>query len=265
MAVHAEAIGFEAIWVPDRLVVPLQLDSRYPYNDTGVPHFKPETPVPDPWVMLTHLAGVTRTLKLGVGVYVLPLRNAFSTAKTIATAQDVSEGRLLFGVGTGWIREEYAAVGLPFDRRAARAEEMLAVMRSLWTGGPVKYDGEFLRFKAVQMSPPISRVPPIFWGGITPAAIRRAVRLADGCYGPPCTLGQNIRVRQEISQALQAAGRDPATFELWPRVSEPVDPSLFGRYRDAGFLRLVVKPPDNLVNSARMDWMSEVSAHTKSI
>ncbi|MBM3347023.1 MAG: LLM class flavin-dependent oxidoreductase, partial [Betaproteobacteria bacterium] len=133
----AEALGFEALWIPEHLVAPLKFEANYPYRSTGRPSFLPDTPFADPWVMLGHLAAMTRRIKLGVGVFVLPLRNPFVAAKAAGTAQALSNGRILMGVGIGWMREEFDTVGEKFERRGARTDEMLAVMKKLWSGQPV--------------------------------------------------------------------------------------------------------------------------------
>jgi probable F420-dependent oxidoreductase len=205
MARHAESLGFEAIWVPDHTVAPIQFDPVYPYRDTGKPRFGPETPFADPWIMITHLAGVTSRLRLGVGVYILPLRNVFAAAKAVATAHVLSGGRTMLGVGIGWMREEFEALGQPFEGRAPRTEEMLVVMKKLWTGEPVAHKGEWYRFDTLQMSPGIGHAPPLFWGGTSVPALRRAARICDGWFGAPCMLEENLALRTQIQRELAAS------------------------------------------------------------
>src|SRR5438552_13802002 len=139
LVVRAEELGFEAIWLADHLITPLEYAATYPYDDSGRPSYRPETPLADVWVTLGHLAALTKNIRLGTGVYILPLRNPFVTARAAMWAQSLSGGRLLFGVGTGWQREEFEVVGEQFDRRGARMDEILAIFEKLWSGGPVAH------------------------------------------------------------------------------------------------------------------------------
>ena len=260
LARRAEALGFEAVWVPDHLVAPHEFAPAYPYQASGRPRFGPETPFADPWIMITHLAGVTSTLRLGVGVFILPMRNVFAAAKAIATTQIITGNRVMLGVGIGWMREEFVAVGEPFARRAARTEEMLAVMNKLWTGGPVAHHGEWYQFDTLQMSPGIGTPPPLYWGGKSAPALQRAARLCDGWFGPPCLIDETLALRSQLDHELLAAGRDPAQFDIWARAVEAMGPDIIARYRDAGFKHLAIRPPDALAGAARLDWMDQVAA-----
>lgn len=262
MAQRAEALGFESMWVPNHLVAPHNFEPNYPYQASGRPRFTPDTPFADPWIMLTHLADKTHSLKLGVGVFVLPLYNPYATAKAVATTQELSGGRVLFGVGIGWMKEEFEVVGEPFARRAARTEEMLVVMKKLWTGKPVEHSGEWYRFDTLQMSPGVTP-PPILWGGTSAPALARAARLCDGWFGAPSPLEQTIAVREQLHNNLRAEGRDPAQFTIWARAAESIDASVLARYRDAGFEHVVLRPPDALTGMDRIDWLDQVMEWAK--
>ena len=260
MARRAEALGFEAMWVPNHLVAPHEFEPKYPYQATGRPRFTPDTPFADPWIMITHLAGQTARLAFGVGVFVLPMYNPFVAAKAIATTQELSGGRVLFGVGIGWCKEEFDVVGEPFARRATRTEEMLAVMRKLWTGLPVSHSGEWYRFDTLQMSPGVTP-PPILWGGTSDAALVRAARLpiCEGWFGAPSQIAQTIEIRGKLRANLEREGRDPARFSIWARASETIDAAIIARYREAGFEHLALRPPDALEGDARIDWLDQVA------
>jgi probable F420-dependent oxidoreductase len=258
MAQRAEALGFEAMWVPNHLVAPHAFEPAYPYQSSGRPRFSPDTPFADPWIMITHLADKTTTLQLGVGVFVLPLYNPFAVAKAVATTQELSSGRLLFGVGIGWMKEEFEVVGEPFARRAARTEEMLVVMKKLWTGKPVAHQGEWYKFDTLQMSPGIV-APPVLWGGVSAPALKRAARLCDGWFGPPSRLEETVAVREQLLRNLDEAGRDAAPFCIWARAAESIDAAVLARYRDAGFAHLALRPPDALLGAARIDWLDQVA------
>ncbi len=259
LAQHAEQLGFEAIFVPDHLVAPLTFDPVYPYRESGMPSFGPETPFADAFVLLGNLAALTKTIRLGVGVYVLPLRNPFVAAKAAATAQELSRGRVVLGVGIGWMREEFEAVGEEFKGRADRTEEMLDVMRKLWSGEAVEHEGQWYKFPALQMSPGISSTPPVLWGGSSPAAIKRAARAADGWFGPPTGFAENLAAREAIRAALAAEGRVETSFDYWPNANEPASAELFTRYRDAGFVHLGVRTMADASLDARLSWMDLVA------
>jgi probable F420-dependent oxidoreductase len=260
----ADQLGFEAVWIPEHLVAPLEFEANYPYRSTGRPSFLPETPFADPWVMLAHLAAVTTRVKLGVGVFVLPLRNPFVVAKAAATAHNLSGGRVLLGVGIGWMKEEFAAVGESFQRRGARSEEMLVVMKKLWTGLPVEHQGEWYRFGRLQMSPGLAAPLPMLFGGTGEIALRRAARLADGWYAPPGDLAAALGHRDALRREIAAAKRDPAGFQFWMRApavaDEPGVKTAIGQFRDAGFEHLVVQVPLGLPDAAtRVAWVEQLA------
>lgn len=260
LAQRAEELGFESAWVADHLAAPIDFAPTYPYRESGRPSFVAETPFADPLVLIGQLAAVTRRLLLGVGVFVLPLRNPFVAAKAAATAQELSEGRLLFGVGVGWMREEFEAVGEPFAGRAARTEEMLEVMHKLWTGKAVAHGGKWYRFPSLQMSPGVTHPIPVLVGGSSEPALVRAARIADGWSGPPCGLEANIACRERLVRELQANGRDPQRFRLWVRSSEATTAELFRRYSDAGFEDLIVALPLSIDSrEGRLEWLEQVA------
>jgi probable F420-dependent oxidoreductase len=181
LASACEAAGYDAIAISDHLIHPERLKTRYPYTENGEPRWEPFTEWPDPWVTIGALAAVTERLRFVTSVYVLPLRNPLQVAKTVATAAALSRGRVVLGVGAGWMREEFEGMEQVFERRGRRMDEMIAVMRSLWeTEGYVEHHGEFFDFGRVEMRPAPPGPVPIWVGGVSAAAQRRAARLADG-------------------------------------------------------------------------------------
>lgn len=264
VAQRVDALGFEAFWLPEHLAVPLEFDPVYPYQASGRPGFEPDTPFADPWVMMGHLAALTQRLQFGVGVFVLPLRNPFVVAKAAATAQLLSQGRVLMGLGIGWMREEFDAVGQPFARRATRMEEMIEVMKKLWSGAPVEHAGEWYRFRSLQMSPGLPAPPPLIFGGASDPAVKRAARIGDGWYGPPETLAAAIESRRKVLSELDKAGRDPKSFSVWSRPDQPASAAVLAQYREAGFERLVIALPRSLTETAaRLDWLEQAAQWTK--
>ena len=240
LARAAEREGFEVLWLGDHLISPATYSSDYPYAPGGCgPGHAVETPMLDVWVNVGHLAAATTTLRLASGVLVLPLRNPFVTARAAATAQLLSGGRVLLGVGSGWLREEFDAVGEPFDGRGRRTDEAIDVLRKLWSGEVVDHDGEAYRFGPVRFVPAPEPPIPIVVGGVSKAAIRRAAHRGDGWFGPAVPLAQAVAARDAIAAERTAAGRD-GPFATWARVGVPVDRDEVLRFADAGFDRLVV-------------------------
>ena len=241
LARAAEREGFEALWLGDHLISPAAYSSDYPYAPGGRgPGHAVETPMLDVFVNIGHLAAATTTLKLASGVLVLPLRSPFVVARAAATAQVLSGGRLLVGVGSGWLREEFEAVGEPFGGRGRRTDEAIGVLRKLWSGEVVEHVGEAYRFGPVRFVPPPEPPIPIVVGGLSKAAIRRAAHLGDGWFGPAVPLERAVAARDAIAAERAAAGRDDP-FTSWARIGVPVDRDEVRRFLDAGFERLVIR------------------------
>jgi probable F420-dependent oxidoreductase len=179
----AEQVGFDQVSLSDHVFYPATLDSSYPYTDTGLPMFPPDTPWPDVWVMTGAMAAVTERITFSTHVYVLPARNPFVVAKAVGTAAHLSGGRVLLGVGAGWMREEFDQLEQPFEKRGARMEEQIAVLRTLWQPGMVEHHGRFYDFDPLEMSPTPPGPVPILVGGHTEIALRRAARIGDGWMG----------------------------------------------------------------------------------
>jgi probable F420-dependent oxidoreductase len=236
----AEAEGFEAIWLAEHLVTPTEFDKVYPYNESGDPGFRGATPLADVWVTIGHIAALTSRIRLGTGVYVLPLRNPFVAAKAIATAQELSGGRVILGVGTGWMKEEFDAVGEAFDGRGSRTDEMVEILAKLWTGKPVSHAGRWYSFSEVQMSPAPPSLPLLVVGGVSKPALKRAARLAGAWYGPSCTLEESATYRAEILRLMDTAGRDATGFEFHARLNDPISEESVSRAASLGFEHLVI-------------------------
>jgi len=179
----AEAVGFDQVSLSDHVIYPDKLESTYPYRSDGKPTFKPFQPWPDVWVMTGALAAVTERIRFSTHVYVLPARNPLLVAKAVGTAAWASGGRVLLGVGAGWMREEFEVLEQPFARRGARMEEQIEVLRTVWQGGMQEHHGEFYDFDRLDMSPPPPEPVPILIGGHSEVALRRAARVGDGWMG----------------------------------------------------------------------------------
>jgi probable F420-dependent oxidoreductase len=218
LARRAEARGIDSVWVSDHLVAPLRVGSLYPYDTRPDP--KPGMGVIEelyePLTTLAFVAGATERIRLGVSVYVMPYRNPVVTAKTVATLDALSGGRVIFGVGVGWLREEFAALGQDPRSRGRTTDEYLEVCRRLWRDDVAEFAGAHYVLPAVRSAPkPRQRPwPPIWVGGNSPAARARAVRLGDGLHlidlAPDEAAERVARVRDDLVRT----GRDPAGFTV---------------------------------------------------
>jgi probable F420-dependent oxidoreductase len=212
---RAEAVGFESVWGGEHVILPDAIGSRYPYTADGKIPAEPDTPIPDPLIWLAFVAASAPTLRLGTCILIVPQRNPVVLAKELATLDRLSGGRVELGLGIGWMKEEFKALGVPWDRRGARNDEYIAAMRALWAGPHAEFHGEFVDFPPVTCSPrPVQRSIPVLVGGDTDAAIDRAVRLADGYFpgeGDAERLGGLIK---RLRSAAERADRDPASIEI---------------------------------------------------
>ena len=212
---RAEAGGFESVWGGEHVVLPSTIESRYPYTSDGKIPAQPDTPIPDPLIWLAFAAAAAPRLRLGTCILIVPQRNPIVLAKELATLDRISGGRVELGLGVGWLKEEFDALGVEWDRRGARNDEYIAAMQALWAGPHAEFHGEFVDFPPVTCSPrPVQSKIPIIVGGDTDVAIRRAVRLADG-YFPGEGDAERMRgLVQRLHRAAEGAGRDPRSIGI---------------------------------------------------
>lgn len=244
VAVRAEALGFESVWVAEHLVFPATITSHYPYAATGVPPINPATPLLDPLLVLMQIAARTQRIRLGTNVYILPLRHPIAVARQVTTLDVLSAGRVSFGVGLGWLAEEFAAVGIDFATRAGRAREAIRALRALWTEEVPSFAGRYVRFDAVRFEPkPVQRPhPPILIGGETEAALRRAAELGEGWYGVGHAPDSAARQVARIAELRAAAGRAELPFDYTVSHRGELTRDDLARYADAGVTRVVSLP-----------------------
>lgn len=211
----AEAGGIESIWTVEHVIWPEHYSSRYPYSASGKMAGTPATPIPDPLVWLAFFAAQTSAVKLATGILILPQRNPLLTAKAAATLDVLSGGRLILGIGVGWLEEEFDALGVPFADRGPRTDDYVAAMRALWSGDGVSYEGEFASFHEVSVNPkPVGGDIPIVVGGHTKAAARRAGRLGAGFYPATASLDMLPELIDVARQTAADHGHDPASIEI---------------------------------------------------
>lgn len=254
----AEELGFESIWVVEHPAVPVAYESRYPYARTGRMPIE-EAAIPDPLAWLGHVAGVTRRIRLATGVLVLPLRNPLALAKELATLDVLSNGRMIAGVGVGWLAEEFDALDVPFTTRGRRADEYIEALRRLWSDEVASFDGEFAVFDGIRSLPkPHGGGVPIVVGGHSEAAARRAGRLGDGFFplgGSPDSVAPLFETARI---AAKEVGRAPHSLELTATARTDYDTA--GRLEDLGVSRVVVSARSATIEESRKR-LGEFSEH----
>ena len=212
---RAEAAGFESVWGGEHVILPDSIHSKYPYTEDGKIPAEPDTPIPDPLIWLAFAAAAAPSLRLGTCILIVPQRNPLILAKELATLDQLSGGRVELGLGVGWLEEEFDALGVPWARRGARNDEYIAAMRALWAGPHAEFHGEFVDFEPATCSPrPVNGNIPVLVGGDTDAAIRRAVRIADGYFPGEGDHERLDALLGRLRQAAEKADRDPASIEI---------------------------------------------------
>jgi probable F420-dependent oxidoreductase len=216
----AEEAGFESLWAPEHVVIPVEYEPVYEASPTGrLDRLGSRGGVPDPLIWFAYVAARTSRIRFGTGVVILPEHNPVAYAKTCATLATLSQGRFMLGVGVGWCREEYEALDEPWPHRGRRCEEYIEVLRRLWREPEAAYDGRFVRFPAVQSDPkPPGGTIPILIGGTSSAAAQRAGRIGDG-YFPAIFPTERVwtdlpPLIDQVRAAAIDAGRDPSAVEI---------------------------------------------------
>lgn len=237
VAMAAERLGFATLWAPEHVVLVEEYASRYPYSSGGLFPGGTDIPIADPFTTLAYAAACTSTIRLGSGICLVPEHNPLILAKTAATLDFLSGGRFIFGAGVGWLAEEFAALGVPFEHRGARTREYVEAMRKLWSELSSSYAGRFTAFTGVTSfpKPKNGRSIPVWFGGESEAALRRVASYGDGWIGfkvSPADAGPKIR---RIEELLQQSGRkrSDVTLAVSP-YADPIVPDDLKRYYDAG-------------------------------
>ena len=236
VAQAAEAAGYDSVWTGEHVVLP---DPQVPPSPAP-----PDTPMLDPAVSLAYVAAGTTTIKLGTGIIILPQRNPAVLAKELASVDVVSRGRLIFGVGVGYLKPEFDALGIPFDRKGARTDDYLEAMLALWTQEHPEHHGPFASFEGIQAMPRPHQHPhpPIVIGGHTVPAYRRAVQRGNGWYGFALDLEKTAASIAGLHDAANACARPDVlgTLEVSVTPTETLDRDIVRRYEDLGVHRLVL-------------------------
>jgi len=240
VAQKAEALGFDSLWVPDHVVIPTTIQSRYPYNESGRFPMPPEQGFLEPIAALGFLAGATKRVRLGTWVLVLPHRNPIVTAKMFATLDVLSGGRIMLGAGIGWMEEEVSLLGAPFKQRSALSDEYLRAMKELWTNPDPHFEGKFVRFNGIKCEPkPLQTPLPVWIGGHSPRAMRRVAEFGDGWVAVPKSVAVFKETYENLKIAADKAGRDIKSIQviIGPSTASSVQTFVeeMKQYQDLGF------------------------------
>ena len=216
LAVRAELLGFESLWTVEHVVVPSGYESQYPYDRSGkMAGGAEEFDLPDPLIWLTYVAAVTERIKLGTGILILPQRNPLVVAKEVATLDALSGGRVILGTGVGWLREEFEALGVPFEDRGRRHDDYVGALRALWTGDKTTFSSTYTSFERCISRPrPVRGSIPIVIGGHTAPAARRAARIGDGFFPGSGSIDELSASFAMVRDECAVLGRDPNEVEL---------------------------------------------------
>lgn len=239
----AESLGFDSVWAAEHVIRPSRIDSPYPYTPDGVMPGETDSPIPDPLIWLAYVASTIPNLKLGTCILILPQRNPLILAKELGTLDHLSGGRVELGIGVGWMKEEFAALGVEWDFRGSRTNEYIEALRVLWSGPEVEFHGRFVDFPKVTVSPrPANGSIPIIVGGDSPAAVRRAGRLADGYYPGTADPAELRRLIADVGAVAREAGRSLKDIQIHVHPQfESTDPSRnIALYQELGVARIMV-------------------------
>lgn len=254
MAVLAEQNGIDAIAISDHVVHPETIESPYPYTKDGGIRWTEDTAWPDPFVAIGAMAAVTTRMRFFTNVYVLALRNPFLAAKQVATAAALSNDRVALGVGVGWCEEEFALAGQAFGTRGKRTDEMIEVLRELWSGDYVEHHGKHYEFGRVRMLPKPGAPVPIYGGGLSEPALRRAARL-DGWVSDLHSTAELREIAAKLRTYRSEAGLEGSPFDLIVACTDAFDADAIRRLADFGVTHYATAPW--LFHGGRWDSMED--------
>jgi len=246
LAVASDSLGFSGIYLSDHLFNPRDLKSKYTYSKApdGAPFWEKETSWPDPMCLISALSAVTTNLTFTTGIYIAPVRDLITVAKSVGTAAVLSDNRVRLGVGVGWCEEEYVQTGQDFHNRGKRLNEMIPALRALWQGGWVEYHGTYYDVPECQVEPHPTEPVPIIGGGHSPVALRRTAALCDGWIAAGAYSEEEAWVHlAELHDALKAVGREhEKDFAIYLSLNERPDVDMYRRFAEAGVTDFVCAP-----------------------
>lgn len=241
LAEAGDAHGWSTLTVSDHIINPVETRSTYPYTSDGSRRWEMGTPWPDPWVTIGHLSAVTTRLRFLTTVYILPARTPVHVAKQVGTAAVLSGNRVELGVGMGWMEEEFDAMGTPFAGRGRRADEMIEVMRKLWSGEVVQHQGDHFQVPPLEMLPAPDAPIPIIVGGLSQAALKRAAR-NDGWVSDLHSTDELAEIRKQLDRHRADLGRAHEPFAVYASARDAWDLDGYRRLAEVGVTHLVTMP-----------------------
>ena len=218
VAQRAERAGFHSMWFPDHVCMPLSSTSGHVVNESRTRGYEPRHEMLDGAVVMGAVAAATSRIRLGTSVLIAPYRGPLNDARQLATIDVLSSGRLIAGIGAGWLEEEFSALGIPFAERGGRTDECIQIYKKAWCDEVVSFSGRHYRFANLSMDPkPVQKPrPPIVYGGVTPGGARRAARLCDGFYplflDPGADPFRYAPLQDIVRREIEAQRRDPGSF-----------------------------------------------------
>ncbi len=242
MARAAEAAGFARVTLSDHVIQPRKLKTPYPYTEDGLPRWPPFTDWPDPWVAIGAMAAVTERIRFFTSVFVLTMRNPFLVAKSVGTAAVMSGDRVELGIGVGWMREEFELLGQEFEGRGGRTDEMIDVLRQVWAGGWVEHHGKDYDFSPLEMSPAPGMPIPIFVGGFSAPALRRAATRGDGWISDLHSTAELAELIPRVQALRTQSDRAADPFEILVTCNDAYGLDGYRRVADLGATHLTTMP-----------------------
>ena len=242
LAPVADTHGWHAMSFSDHVVNPETINTPSPYTEDGTRRWQSFTDWPDPWVMIGALAAITTRLRFTNNIFVLPMRNPFLTAKAISTAAIISNNRITPAIGVGWSRDEFELMQQDFTTRGKRTDEILEILRLLWTGKMVEYQGKHYQFEPMEMNPAPTEYIPIWIGGISEPAMRRSARLGDGWVSDLQSSEDIIHSIEKIQSWRKELGRENEPFEVMATPNDAYDVDGYKRLEDAGVTHILTMP-----------------------
>lgn len=242
LAPVADTHGWDSMSFSDHVVNPETITTPYPYTEDGSRRWDSFTDWPDPWVMIGALSTITTRLRFTNNIFVLPMRNPYLTAKAISTAAIISDNRITPAIGVGWSADEFALMQQDFKTRGKRTDEILDIMRLLWSGEMVEYEGKYYQFAPMEMNPAPTQPIPIWIGGISEPAMRRAARLGDGWVSDLQTSDEIIDAVVKLRRWRSEFGRDSTPFEVMATPSDAFDVDGYKRLEDNGVTHILTMP-----------------------
>jgi probable F420-dependent oxidoreductase len=237
----AEEAGFESVWTFEHVIVPVDYDSKYPYSKSGKMAAAPETPFVDPLIALTAIAARTKTIRLATGVNIISQTNPLTLAKQAASLDFISGGRFMLGAGIGWLREEFKAMGVPYERRGARFDDYMVAMKKVWAGDVVEHESDFLSWHGFKSYPLPTQKPgiPIIMGGKAGKIYERIARHGDGWFIPGAGIDELPPMLADLRAACGAEGRNYDEIELTVMWSPKGGADSLKALADLGITRVV--------------------------